>query len=147
MVQTGRVVVVGRGFNFGTAFEVALKIKETSYVMAEPYSTADLLHGPVAMVDPWLPLVAVAPGGRADRDADALVEISRKTQAPLVVISERKELLSAADLAFELPTGVPEWLSPIVAVVPGQLLSLSLALARGLDPDAPRGLTKVTHTW
>lgn len=141
-----RLVVVGRGWNFSTAFEVALKIKETSYVTAEPYSFADFLHGPVAMVDRSLPLVAVAPTGRMDDEADALLEIARKHDAPLAVISDREALLSRAEVALWLPPGVPEWLSPIVAVVPGQIFALALALTRGLEPDAPRGLSKVTHT-
>jgi glucosamine--fructose-6-phosphate aminotransferase (isomerizing) len=141
-----RLAVLGRGYNFSTAYEVALKIKETSYAMAEPYSFADFLHGPVAMLDQSLPLVAVAPGGRTDADADALVARARAVRAPLVAISERPELLAAADLGLPLPSGIPEWLSPIVAVVPGQLLALALATSRGLDPDAPRGLSKVTRT-
>ncbi len=141
-----RMAVLGRGWNMSTAFELALKVKETSYVMAEPFSFADFLHGPVAMVDRSLPLVAVSPGGRMDEDADALAELARKRHAPLVVISEREELLSSADLALKLPAGVPEWLSPIVAVVPGQLFALALASSRGLEPDAPRGLSKVTRT-
>jgi glucosamine--fructose-6-phosphate aminotransferase (isomerizing) len=141
-----RMAVLGRGWNMSTAFELALKVKETSYVMAEPFSSADFLHGPVAMVDRTLPIIAVAPGGRMDEDADALVELARGRHAPLAVISEREELLSTADLALKLPAGVPEWLSPMVAVVPGQLFALALASSRGLEPDAPRGLSKVTRT-
>jgi glucosamine--fructose-6-phosphate aminotransferase (isomerizing) len=144
--ETPRLAVLGRGYNFSTAFEVALKVKETSYVMAEPYSFADFLHGPVAMVDPSLPLVVIAPSGRTDEDADAAVELAHRLQAPLAVVSDRAGLLAEADCPLPLPKAVPEWLSPIVAVVPGQLLGLALAESRGLDPDQPRGLSKVTRT-
>jgi glucosamine--fructose-6-phosphate aminotransferase (isomerizing) len=141
-----RLVVVGRGFNLSTAFEIALKIKETSYVMAEPYSSADFQHGPVAILDESLPLLLVAPSGGASSDIDLLADRVRRTGAPLIVLSDRPERRAATQAALSLPEGMPEWLSPIPAIVAGQLFALALALARGLDPDAPRGLSKVTLT-
>lgn len=141
-----KFLVIGRGFNYATAFEIALKIKETSYVIAEPYSIADLLHGPVAMIDQGFPVILVAPSGRALGDVPELSKLLRARKARVVAISDRDDVVAGADAALRLPPGIPEWLSPIVAVVPGQLFALSFARARGLDPDAPRGLSKVTRT-
>lgn len=141
-----RLVVVGRGYNLATAFEVALKIKETCYVMADPYSSADFLHGPVALLEQGLPVLVVAPRSRSFEDLDAIVQLARDQRAPLIAISDARALLESADVALPLPSDVPEWVSPMVAVVPGQLWARDLALARGLTPDAPRGLKKVTLT-
>ena len=139
-------VVIGRGYNYATAFEIALKIKETSYVLAEPYSGADLLHGPMAMVDHRVPVLVVAPSGRgADAMPELLGQLARRG-APIAMLSDRADLLERAAIRLPLPSGVPEWVSPIVAVVPGQLFAKSLAEARGVDPDRPRGLAKVTRT-
>jgi glucosamine--fructose-6-phosphate aminotransferase (isomerizing) len=140
-----RCVVVGRGYHLSTAFEITLKVKETSGVMADGYSSADFLHGPKALLAPDLPVLAVAPG-RVFDDLDEVVRLARESGARVAAISDRAEILQAASAALPIPAGVPEWLSPIVAVVPGQLWALGLALARGMHPDTPRGLTKVTHT-
>jgi glucosamine--fructose-6-phosphate aminotransferase (isomerizing) len=141
-----RMVVIGRGYNYATAFEAALKIKEMAYVMADPYSPADVLHGPVAMLDERTPLLIVAPSGLVADDAAALLDVAAERRAPTFAISDVAGLLERVDVPLRLPPGIPEWLSPIVAVVPGQQLALALALARGLQPDAPRGLSKVTAT-
>jgi glucosamine--fructose-6-phosphate aminotransferase (isomerizing) len=139
-------VVVGRGFNYSTAFEVALKMKETSYLVAEPYSPADLLHGPVAMIDRGFPALVVAPSGRVLADIAALMGTLEGRHAELVAISDDASALARARVPLPLPAGVPEWLSPLVAIVPGQLFAVALARTRGLDPDRPRGLSKVTET-
>ncbi len=139
-------VVVGRGFNYSTAFEIALKMKETSYLVAEPYSPADLLHGPVAMIDRGFPALVVAASGRVLADLVSFVDKLDERHAELVAISDDTSVLERARVALRLPSGVPEWLSPLVAVVPGQLFAVALARTRGLDPDSPRGLTKVTET-
>ena len=138
--------VIARGYNYATAFEVALKLKELTYSRAQAYSSADFMHGPIASVAPGYPVVLAAPSGRALADARQLAEELRRRTAELVVISDDEALLSTAQTPLRLPAGVPEWLSPITAVVPGQLLSYHLALARGLDPERPRGLHKVTET-
>jgi glutamine---fructose-6-phosphate transaminase (isomerizing) len=145
MREHSRLVVLGRGYNLSTAFEITLKVKETSGVMAHGYSSADFLHGPKAILDRTLPVMAVSPG-RAFDDLDGVADLAREQGAPLIAVSDRPDVLAAADVALPLPAGVPEWLSPLVAVVPGQLWALGFSLARGLQPDAPRGLTKVTHT-
>ena len=140
------LVVLGRGYNLSTASEIALKVQETTGVMGQPYSSADFLHGPMAILLRGLPVLLAAPGPRAFEDLDAVVGLARETKAPLVAISERPEILAAGEVSMPLPAGVPEWLSPLVAVVPGQLFALGLCLARGMDPDAPHGLRKVTLT-
>ena len=140
-----RLIVVGRGYNLSTALEITLKIKETSGIMADGYSSADFFHGPKAILDRSLPVLAVAPGRIFD-DLDGVVRLTRDEGAPLIAISDRREILEAADVALPLPSGTPEWLSPIAAVVPGQLWALGLSLARGTNPDAPPGLSKVTQT-
>ena len=139
-------MVVGRGFNYSTAFEVALKMKETSYLVAEPYSPADPLHGPVAMIDRGFPALVVAPSGRVLPDLRSLMGTLDERHAELVLISDDAGLLAGARVGLPLPGGVPEWLSPLVAIVPGQLWAVALARSRGLDPDRPRGLSKVTET-
>ena len=138
--------MVGRGFNYSTAFEIALKMKETSYLVAEPYSPADLLHGPVAMIDRGFPALVVAASGRVLADLVSFVDKLDERHAELVAISDDPSVLDRARVALRLPSGVPEWLSPLVAVVPGQLFAVALARTRGLDPDQPRGLSKVTET-
>ena len=143
-----RMLVMGRGFNFCTTFEVALKLKETAYVMAEPYATPDLFHGPLAMLQPGFPaLVIAARGATLPSTLDAL-DILERRGAHILALSDDEAVLNRAGTRLQLPfvAGVPEWLSPLVAVIPGQLCALRLARARGLDPDHPRGLTKVTKT-
>jgi glucosamine--fructose-6-phosphate aminotransferase (isomerizing) len=139
-------VVVSRGYNYATAYEIALKLKELTYVLAEPYSSADFQHGPVALVEKGFPVIAVVPEGAVTAEMVDFLRRLREREAELVVISAREEVLSLAQTPLPLPGGIPEWLSPMVAVVPGQLFALGLTQARGLDPDQPRGLQKVTRT-
>jgi glucosamine--fructose-6-phosphate aminotransferase (isomerizing) len=144
--KASRFVVLGRGFNYCTAFEIALKMKETSYVLAEPYSIADLLHGPVAMIEYGFPVVLIAPSGQAMDDIGQLLAMLKWKRARTLAISDRADILAQVSAGIAMPAGVPEWLSPIVAVVPGQIFAHALARTKGLDPDAPRGLSKVTKT-
>ncbi len=140
-------VVVSRGYNYATAYEIALKLKELTYILAEPYSSADFKHGPLALVERGFPVLAIVPEGEV---ADELVELLGQVQehgAELVVISAQDNALALAQTPLKLPAEVPEWLSPLIAVVPGQLFALGVTLAKGLDPDHPRGLRKVTLTW
>lgn len=141
-----KLVVLGRGFNYSTAFEIALKLKETSYLVAEPYSVADLLHGPVAMIDRGFPIILLAPSGRTLADIPTLLSLLEERGAEVLLLSDSPELLARVESRIELPAGVPEWLSPIVSVVPGQLFAFALALGAGNNPDRPRGLSKVTMT-
>ena len=140
-------VIVGRGYNYATAFETALKLKELTYIMATAYSSADFRHGPIATVTEGLPVILIMPSGAS---LDDMLELSRELKergAELVSISDADSAHTLATTAVPLGAAVPEWISPITAIVPGQLLSLYLALAKGYDPDAPRGLQKVTRTF
>jgi len=140
-------VVLGRGYNYATAFEWALKLKELTYIEAEPYSSADFRHGPIAMVVQGFPVMAIAPAGEVlDSMLELLVHLKKDLLAELVVISNTDTVLSMAQTPFTIPTDVPEWLSPLVAIVPAQLFSYHLTLAKGFDPDNPRTISKVTET-
>lgn len=139
-------IVLGRGYNYATAFEIALKLKETCYLAAQPYSTADFRHGPMAMVSEGFPAMIIGPFGAVFEDVLACARELRERRAELVALSDQPELLELARLPLAMPPDIPEWLSPIIYVVPGQLFALYLALTRGYDPDQPRGLTKVTLT-
>jgi len=138
--------VIGRGYNYATASEMALKLKELTYVGANPYSSADFMHGPIAAIGPGFPVFLIAPTGRTYPELEQLAEELRQLQAELIVISDREELLALAQSPLRLPVPVDEWLSPITAIVPGQLFGYALARVKGLDPDHPRGLRKVTET-
>jgi glucosamine--fructose-6-phosphate aminotransferase (isomerizing) len=141
-----RCVVLGRGYNYATAYEVALKLKETSYVVAEAYSSADFLHGPMALVELGFPIIAIAPDGRSGQSMAEVMRAAELRGAEMCVISDRDDLLQIGRTRIRLPAPVPEWLSPVTAVVPGQLFAYYLARSRDLDPDRPRGLSKVTRT-
>lgn len=141
-----RSVVIGRGFNYATAFEIALKIKELTRAEAAPYSSADFLHGPISMVERRFPLLVIAPAGQAFADVAACAATAQQRGAEMIVISHEATLLAQARLPLPLPDGVPEWLSPLVAVLPGQLFALQLARAKGYSTDFPEGLEKVTET-
>lgn len=145
-VESESCLVIGRGYNYSTAFEIALKLKEVCYLAADPYSPADFLHGPIAMFDPGDPAIVVAPDGAPFEQLKQFSAMLLEKGASLVVISDLPEALGLAHVPLPVPSGVPEWLSPIACVVPGQLFALRLALARGNDPDSPRGLEKVTIT-
>lgn len=139
-------VVIGRGFNMSTAYELALKIKELTYVQAHPYSSADFRHGPIATIGAGTPAILVMPSGAAFDDMRELADDLHGRGAELVIISDDDAVQPLANTWLPLPTGVPEWLSPIASIVPGQLLALHITLAKGLHPDQPRGLQKVTRT-
>ncbi len=140
-------VVLGRGYNYATAQEWALKLKELAYVFTDVYSTADFQHGPIAILEDGFPVLAIASEGAVFADQLALLErLRNEYKAELVVISDNKEALALAHAGLRLPSGLPEWLTPIVNIVPAQLFSYHLTLAKGLDTEKPRTLRKVTLT-
>jgi glucosamine--fructose-6-phosphate aminotransferase (isomerizing) len=141
-----RCVVIGRGFNYGIAMEIALKLKELTYVTAEPYSSADFQHGPMAMVEEGFPVVLVAPRGVLKAHMQEFAAGLKERKPDLIVISDSPDMLAIGNTVFPLSDGAPEWLSPILAVLPGQVFALRLSQAKGIDPDVPRGLRKVTVT-
>ncbi|HUH96589.1 MAG TPA: SIS domain-containing protein [Anaerolineales bacterium] len=140
-------VVLGRGFNYATAFEWALKLKELTYVEAEPYSSADFQHGPIAMVARGFPVMAVLSSGvLASSLLSFLKHLKDELLAELVIISNWQEALELGQARFAISASVPEALSPIVNIIPAQLFAYHLTLARGYDADHPRTIQKVTET-
>jgi glucosamine--fructose-6-phosphate aminotransferase (isomerizing) len=139
-------VVISRGYNYATAFEIALKLKELTYVLAEPYSSADFKHGPVALVERGFPVLAVVPEGVIYNEMFEFLLRLKDTGAELIITSSQPDLLALAQTPLPMPPAMPEWISPMVAVAQGQLFALGLTLVKGLDPDSPRGLQKVTLT-
>jgi glucosamine--fructose-6-phosphate aminotransferase (isomerizing) len=142
-----RLVTVGRGFSYPTARESALKLMETSYLSAQAFSGADLLHGPVAMVDPQRPVIVAAPDGVGGELLRPVLARLTSAGADLCLVGARS-LADEYGISSVLATSplVGEELSPLVQIVPLQTLALRMAVARGFDPDRPRGLTKVTET-
>ncbi len=140
-------VVLGRGYNYATAFEWALKLKELTYILAEPYSSADFQHGPVAMITDGFPVLAIVAKGKVqDSMLTCLTHLRKDLQAELVVVSNCAQANELAQVALAIPAGVPEWLSPLVGIVPGQLFAHHLTVAKGHNPDVPRTIQKVTET-
>ncbi len=138
--------VLGRGYNHSTAYEWALKVQEVTYVLAHPYSTADFRHGPIAVAEPGFPILSVAADGPLFDDMMQLLsEVTTEKHARTLVVSNREEALEVARFAVPLPA-VPEWISPIPAIVAAQLFTYHLGAIKGLDTDQPRGLSKVTRT-
>jgi glutamine---fructose-6-phosphate transaminase (isomerizing) len=141
------MTVASRGYNFATAKEAALKLMETTYTVTEAFSEADLRHGPMAMIGRDFPVVLIVPPGRAYQSMDLLAKGLASRGAELAVIGEEPDLVGEAAAGFLVPVSCPEELSPILYALPAQLLAHSVAELRGLDPDSPRGLSKVTETW
>jgi glucosamine--fructose-6-phosphate aminotransferase (isomerizing) len=141
-----RCVVIGRGYNYATAFELALKIKELTYIIAEPYSPADLLHGPFAIVERDFPALVIAPHGVMLPNISHLLKELHQAGADTLIISDDDEIMELGDARLHLPYRVPEWLSPITAVIAGQLFAMRLTELKKLNIDQPRGLHKVTRT-
>ncbi len=141
-----RSVSIGRGFNYATAFELALKMKELTYTIVEPYSSADFLHGPLAMLEDGFPVIVAAPSGVILPEMIEFVRTLKTRRAEVIGISDDRAFLSEARIPLQLPVFVPEWLSPITSIIPGQMLAMYLAHARDYDVDAPRAIRKVTET-
>jgi glucosamine--fructose-6-phosphate aminotransferase (isomerizing) len=140
-------VVLGRGFNYATAFEWALKLKELTYIIAEPYSSADFQHGPIAMVEGGFPVLAVVPKGKVHGSMlEMLTRLRRDKNAELVVISDDADSLALAQSPIQLPPQIPEWLTPLVGIIPAQLFACHLTTVKGYDTEKPRNITKVTET-
>lgn len=139
-------VVVGRGLNYANAYEFAIKLMETCYVVAERFSSADFLHGPIAMVEHGFPAFLFAPPGKTLAGMKELLGKLNKLGAETVVISSESALLKAAKRPIKIPQRISELLSPIPYIIPAQIFAALLAEAKGLSPDRPRSLAKVTKT-
>jgi glucosamine--fructose-6-phosphate aminotransferase (isomerizing) len=139
-------VVVGRGLNYANAYEFAIKLMETCYVVAERFSSADFLHGPIAMVERGFPAFLFAPPGKTLQGMQDLLAKLTTLGAETVVISSEKAALKLATRALKIPTRIEEHLTPSPYIIPAQLFAALLAKAKGLSPDSPRSLAKVTKT-
>ena len=139
-------VVVGRGLAYANAYELALKLMETCYVVAERFSSADFLHGPLAMVERHFPVILFAPPGVMLPGVKDLIRRLQELHADTLAITADLEAASLCRRSVIMPREIDEFLAPIPYIIPGQLFAALLAEAKGLDPDAPRSLSKVTRT-
>jgi Glucosamine 6-phosphate synthetase, contains amidotransferase and phosphosugar isomerase domains len=139
-------VVVGRGMNYGNSYELALKLMETCYVVAERFSSADFFHGPLAMVERRFPVIMFGPKGVTQRSNLELLDRLHELHADSLTITNDNEIAKSSSRSLMLPEDIDEFLSPIPFIVPGQLFAAYLSEAKGIDPDAPRSLAKVTKT-
>ena len=143
-----RAIVIGRGLNYSNAFEFALKLMETCYVVAERFSAADLLHGPIAMIEASFPAFLFTPAGVTwPGMRDMLGRLERLSAETLIITDQsNSEALSMRTRAIVVPCELGEMFTPIPYVIPAQLFAASLAAQKGLNPDQPRTLNKITQT-
>lgn len=138
--------VLSRGVNYPIALETALKIQETCYVRAKAYATSDFYHGPYAMIEKDMPVFVIAPAGPAFSDIKEMVARLKGSGAELIIISDDREMLDKGDCSFSIPAANNDIISPFYNVVIAQIFACNLSLAKGLNPDSPRELKKVTVT-
>ncbi len=139
-------VVVGRGLIYADSYEMALKLMETCYVVAERFSSADFLHGPLAIVERHFPIFIFAPPGVTLAGTKELLARLRELRADTFVLTADEEAAQLCTRAVRLPAEIGETLAPVPYIIPAQLFAALLADAKGLNPDAPRSLAKVTRT-
>ena len=139
-------VVVGRGLAYANAYEFALKLMETCYVVAERFSSADFLHGPVAMIERHFPVILFAPPGVMLEGTRGLIRRLRELSADTLTITADLDAAAMCSRSIIMPREIDEFLAPIPYIIPAQLFAALLAEAKGLDPDKPRSLSKVTRT-
>lgn len=142
-----RAVVLSRGFNFSTAEEIALKLTETSYMLARAWSVADFEHGPIAVVEPDFPVLVVGGGGSVEADLRAIAARLVDYGCHVLGLLDGTSTPPGLEAAVVHDSGLPEELTPLTLVVLGQLLAHRISAARGFDPDQPRALHKITRTW
>jgi glucosamine--fructose-6-phosphate aminotransferase (isomerizing) len=141
-----RCVILGRGYHYATAREWSLKLKELSYTLADPYSSADFIHGPLALIEAGFPTFCVAPSGATEKDTAEVIERLSELEARLLIVSDDPGVRAQGTWSLALPANLPEWLMPIVSIVPGQLHARHVTMAKGGDPEQPRSIRKVTLT-
>ena len=142
-----RAIVLGRGFNLSTAEEIALKLTETSYVLARAWSVADFEHGPIAVVEPGFPVVLVDGRGQVSADMESIGQRLADQGCRVIRLLDGMGEPGDPEATVTIDSGLPEELTPLTLGVLGQLLAHRVALARGVDPDRPRAQNKVTRTW
>jgi glucosamine--fructose-6-phosphate aminotransferase (isomerizing) len=140
-------IVVGRGLSYANTYELAIKLMETCYIVSERFSSADFLHGPVAMVEEDFPVILFAPPGKTFRDMVRLMQQLQQLKAETLVISSEAPILKLATRSIPIPSPIEDFLAPIPYIIPGQLFAAMLSEVKGLSPDKPRSLKKVTKTF
>ncbi len=143
-----QAVVVARGLNYSNAFEFALKMMETCYVVAERFSSADFLHGPIALVERGFPLFLFAPSGVTWPTMAEMLAKLKHLRAETLVITDQLNEQAAGRATCEIciPARIPELFTPIPYIIPAQIFAARLAAEKGFDPDQPRTLSKITQT-
>jgi len=147
-----RAVTVGRGLNYANALEFGLKLMETCYVVAERFSAADLMHGPIALVERAFPVFVFAPGGVTWPSISAVLDRLRELKAETLIITDesnadaRRKAARLIQLPARFKNGIEDLYTPIPYIVPAQLFAAHLASIKGLNADSPRTLTKITRT-
>ena len=149
-----RAVTVGRGLNYSNALEFGLKLMETCYVVTERFSSADLMHGPIALVEHAFPVFAFAPSGVTWQSISGVIDMLEEVKAETLIITDESNSEACAKPArlIRLPnppgtwTGPQDLYTPIPYIVPAQLFAGQLAAIKGLNPDRPRMLHKITRT-
>ena len=140
-------IVVGRGLNYATAFEFALKLMETCYVIAERFSAADLLHGPIAMIEPSFPSFVFTPTGVTwPGMREMLAKLEQLKAETMIITDQSNQEARAAERAICVPAELEDLYTPIPYIIPAQLFAACLAAQKGLNPDKPRTISKVTRT-
>jgi len=139
-------VVVGRAMNYGNAYELALKLMETCYVVAERFSSADFFHGPLAIVERRFPVILFAPQGVTRQGSIDLLKRLQELKADCLSITNDDEIASLSSRTLRMPKEIDDFSSPIPFIIPAQLFAAYLSEAKGINPDAPRSLSKVTRT-
>lgn len=138
--------VLARGINYAISLEAALKIQETTYVRAKAFATSDFQHGPIAMIDRDIPVMIFAPDGPSFKDVSSMAKKLVAEGIETIIISDRRDMLDLGSCSFSIPKTSNDILSPYYNVTVAQMFACRLAIAKGLDPDSPRGLNKVTIT-
>lgn len=139
-------VVLGRGMNYCNSFELGLKLMETCYVISERFSTADFFHGPLAVIDQRFPAILFAPNGESLNGSIEVLARLKELGAHTTVITNSDEAAKNASQAIMLSSEIEEFISPIPFIIPGQLFAAHLAEIKGINPDNPRSIKKVTQT-
>ena len=141
-------VVLGRGYNHSTIHEWSLKLTELANILAEPYSTADFLHGPISKLKNGYQVFTIAPTGLGCKPLlELLKDLIIKHNIELLSISNHDDVISISKGLIKIPKNIPEFLSPIVSIIPAQLFTYQLTRLKGLDTENPQGLNKITETY
>lgn len=138
--------VLARGINYAVSLEAALKIQETTYVRAKAFATSDFQHGPIAMIERGIPVMIFAPDGPSLKDVTSMIEKLESEQIETIVVSNKNDILDLGTVSFKIPETDNDIISPFFNVIVAQMFACKLALAKGLNPDKPKGLNKVTIT-